>query len=174
MVYFLTTLAEGDASDRMVMYLESDTNGVIVVSLLGSIFIILTQVIYPILVSNSISKDNNTFLFSKLLLLYIVFVLLRMNILIFDRFCNYLVLLLIVFTVDVLSNKQKYHLSKIYRLYLYIGIFILTFQGIKAFISPSSLEFRQHINYDCRYIPYKTIFQDPDKNREELYNSYGL
>ena len=172
-IYALTMFSDGESSERIVSYLESDTNGIVSLSFWGIAFIILSQVVYPVLVSKQMTKDNELLFFSKVLLLYVIFVLLRINILIFDRFCNYLVLLLIIYTVNIISERTS-RLNNFYKVYLYIGITILTFQGINTFIKPSPLEYRSEISYDCRYIPYKSVFQDPDVNRENLYRSYNL
>lgn len=167
------TFILGDsAGDRINAYIESDTYGVVYLSLLGVIFIFLTQILYPMIVSKYLSKSSTDILYSKILLLYIIFVILRTKILIFDRFSNYLIILLIVYTLNILSYRFNNHMNVFSRMYLYFGLLYCVFQGINSFISPSSLELRTNITYDCRYIPYKTIFQEPDDIREELYNSY--
>lgn len=168
----LTIILGSNAGDRVISYIESDTYGVVSLSLLGITFIFLTQILYPTIVSNYLFKSSDYVLFSKILLLYIIFVILRTKILIFDRFTNYLVILLIVCTMNLLFDRVKYKMNIFSKLYLYLGILFLMYQGINSFISPSSLEFRSYIKYDCRYIPYKTIFQDTDDVREDLYNSY--
>ena len=168
----LTFILGDSAGDRVNSYIESDTYGVISLSLLGVIFIFLTQILYPIIVSKYLSKSPDSLIYSKILLLYIIFVILRTKIMIFDRFSNYLVLLLIVYSINVLSDRRILHMNIFSRMYLYFGLLFLIFQGVNSFISPSTLELRSNITYDCRYIPYKTIFQEPDDIREELYSSY--
>ena len=82
------------------------------------------------------------------------------------RFENYLTIIYVVLLVNMLyEHKIVNHLLHTLSVWLTVGTVLMGFWDVYR---PSPMEWRSNINYDCRYFPYKTIFQDPDPIREGL------
>lgn len=154
------TFISGSLADRVSLYVEGDKYGFKSVSILGSVFIIITKVIYPFFVSRSQSVNEK---YAKLLLLYMFVVILRMKLLIFIRFCNYWEILLIVCAVNFINDSAK--TLKVY--YVALCLFYSVFVGIQTFLEPQSFD---KSKYDSRYIPYSSYFEKSiNPVRESLY-----
>jgi len=114
------------------------------------------------------SKGSANKLDRKMLILYSLFSFLTGFIQIFSRFTGYLTIPLIICGVNYLFEHKKKTLN-------YIGIeFFLVFYlflSITAFFTPDERVKSSTIKYDCRYIPYKSVFQDPDPVREMYYGN---
>lgn len=108
------------------------------------------------------SKDV---LSSKLLILFVFFSVTTSFIVLLSRFLNYLLPIYIVFTVNYLTVYRKEDIKR----FLVLGLTCLRITiAINGFYKP--LDPYSTVNYDYRYIPYKTIFQDNDPVRERHYS----
>ena len=161
---FLDLFLPDNMTERSVFYLASDDYGFINITIVGIIFILLTQVLYPYLIV-SLKETNEEK--CKLLVLYMFFIVLRLKLLILSRIVNYWDLLLIVMVVNsFFMHKNTYRM-----LYIRCCFIYSLYVGIRAFYLPSSLETRGNIGYDCRYIPYSSyLTKQKNPDREYLYN----
>ena len=80
-------------AERVTLYVEGDKYGFKTLSIFGVLFITITSVIYPMIVSKSKVVNEG---YAKMLLLYSFVVILRMKILIFIRICNYWEIMLLL------------------------------------------------------------------------------
>lgn len=147
-------------ADRVILYTEGETYGFKSISILGNIFIILTSVIYPLLISKSSILDEN---YSKILLLFVFVIILRMKLLIFVRICNYWEVILFIYAVNyIITSKQTMK-----KWYVSICFSYSIFIGINTFLSPQDFDSSK---YDSRYIPYSSyIEKSVYPYRESLY-----
>lgn len=147
-------------AERVTLYVMGDKYGFKTVSILGYVFIIITNVVYPYIVSKSKFVDDK---FAKILLLYVFVVILRMKLLIFIRICNYWDVVLIVFAINYICANKK--TLKTY--YVAVCLMYATFTGVHTFLQPQSFDISK---YDSRYIPYAS-YLDKSINpiREALY-----
>ncbi|HHX70083.1 MAG TPA: EpsG family protein [Gallicola sp.] len=164
-----------EVSNRIEAYLSHGNLGFINISLLGGVFIIISNIIYPIFISLKLKDKLYGMLYSRILLLYILIIPIRMKFLIFGRYANYLDIILIVYSINLLFDKKlRSQATK----YIIISWFIFeTYSGITSFYKPMDVQSIGGVNYDCRYIPYTTVFQESNSDRELLYNSilgYGF
>lgn len=160
----LLLLSEGFVNDsfvnRVTLYTEGDKYGFKSISALGYLFIIITSVIYPLVVSKSNILDEN---YSKMLVLFAFVIILRMRLLIFVRICNYWEVILFVYAVNyIVANKKS--ILKLYVLMCFLYSMCL---GINTFLTPQDFD---HSKYDCRYVPYSSyIEKSVYPYRESLY-----
>lgn len=158
----ISTLMSDSLSDKMAIYIgEKDSS---VISMLGLFRSFFLDLFLPLLVLKY--TDSSMEFYKKLLLLWLIFASMVTKIPIFYRFENYLTIIYIVLLVNILyENKIENPRLHLLSIWLTVGTFVMSFWDIYR---PSPMEFRQEIKYDCRYFPYKTIFQDPDPIREGL------
>lgn len=147
-------------------YLASDIYGQIQLSFFGVLSFIL-KILIPIIILFSNNKlkflDNVEF---KVVILYILLLIIQSKIVIFQRFINYLTPIIIVLTINFLSNRVVR--LKLQYYFVLLTLIINTLLTIKSFYEPNPLE-RTNRTYDCRYIPYTSIFEEPDPVRESIY-----
>ncbi len=163
-----SNIFDGEAAEKMNYYLfYSDEYGAASFNIIGILIsIVMMSFVLPIItiIYNQESEDMK--FFNRILVLVVLFGLLRTKLIIFYRFFNYVDIILIVCFVNVLYHSKtiqpimKVGLCMLASLYLYLGC--------KDFYRPTILEHRAGVNYNCVYIPYKTVFQEPDPIREEL------
>lgn len=155
-----------DLSERLEDYIYGDVYGTTNLNLFG-IFSKLLLLLQPVLIIYSYYTSKTTdSLELKLLMLYILFFIITAVFPIFSRFLNYLMVLLIIGSINYLSqNKRKRNLS--YSIVCILFIYNMV-AGINEFYTPSPSD-RSNNKYDCRYIPYKNVFEMPDATRESLY-----
>lgn len=155
-----------DLSERLEDYIYGDVYGTTNLNLFG-IFSKLLLLLQPVLIIYSYYNSKTTdSLELKLLMLYILFFIITAVFPIFSRFLNYLMVLLIIGSINYLSlNKRKRNLS--YSIVCILFIYNMV-AGINEFYTPSPSD-RSNNKYDCRYIPYKNVFEMPDATREGLY-----
>lgn len=155
----------GGASKRIDSYLNQDGGqGKVEFNLIGLIFTFVLYIALPLITIYFNKEEKGNKNFSKILVLFILFAVLQTKLVIFTRFYNYLYIVLIVCFVNILYDKKIK--TPIVRLLFKSLVFILLMNGCWSFYRPSSSEYRSNIHYNCFYIPYKTIFQDPDPIRE--------
>lgn len=158
-----------EASMRISDYLYDEHYGVISVSIWGFLFIVITKIVYPCIVYVLYKEKEQ--IFSVVLLLFIPIILLRMEVLIFFRFANYLSIILIVASVNILFTKYK-EINGVKPYLRNIVIFFLLFTSgaeIKnLYFTPAPNEYISTINYDRRYVPYTSVFEEPNRERETL------
>ena len=127
---------------------------------------LLTTAMLPILVFVYGNKSKYSEMFFKMNLLFILFTFVQAQFLISYRLINYIALVLVASATNFLYDKSiKNNKRNIFLFFLFIFIAYRLYD----FYKPSELEFRSTVNYDCRYIPYKTIFEEPDETREALF-----
>lgn len=155
-----------DLSERLEDYIYGDVYGTTSLNLFG-VFLKLLLLLQPILVIYSYYTDKKTnSLDSKLLMLYILFFIITAVFPIFSRFLNYLMVLLIIASINYLIPNKRKRTLPYYVVYL---LFIYNMMaGINEFYTPSP-SYSGNNKYDCRYIPYKNVFEMPDATRESLY-----
>lgn len=163
-VLILVSNMTGDAvRDKMALYIgEKDTT---VVSALGLIRTLVLDIFLPLIVLKY--SSNKDVFYKKLVLLWMLFSCTNSIIPILYRMNNYLTIVYIVLLVNVLYNRSIKNIKLHYlAAFLTICLFIM---GLWDVYRPSPIiETRANIHYDCRYFPYKTIFEDPDPIREGL------
>lgn len=157
-----SVLMSDSVSDKMELYIgKEDTT---VISILGLFRYLFLDLLLPLLILKS--TDSTKIFYKKLIVLWMIFSCMTSELPILYRMGNYLSIIYIVFLVNMLYEHKKLsrrmHLISIW---LTIGMVLMNFRDIYR---PSSMEYRSNIHYDCRYFPYKTIFQDPDPIREGL------
>lgn len=147
-------------ADRVSQYVEGEKYGFKSISVLGYVFIIITSVIYPIIVSKSKVLDEN---YSKMLLLFAFVIILRMKLLIFVRLCNYWEIILFICVVNyIVSNK-----GTITKWYIVLCFCYSIYSSIHTFLTPQDFD---NSKFDCRYIPYSSyIEKSVHPTRENLY-----
>lgn len=154
-----------DASERVMMYMEGDSYGFIQVSFLGFLFMLLVQVLFPIVIAKSKGISP---LYSRVLIMFVIFVFFRMKLLICERMINYVQILLIVAAVNYVMKKYSFHLLT-YK-YVLLCICYTMFNGVVSFYRPMNSFMKD--GYDLRYIPYTSCFEEQNKNRQAFYNMY--
>lgn len=157
-------LGEGDSVDRINQYLNSDFHGLIQVSLLGFAFIFISQILPPVMLSQ---RKEIPPAFSKVMIIYACFVVIRIKLLIASRFLNYWDLIFLVYLINFVfvskSNARKYFI---------VVLLYMTINGISAFLTPLSDDDSE---YDCRYVPYASYFdKSTNQQRESYYRWKGL
>lgn len=157
-----SSLMSDSVSDKMALYIGQENTSI--VSILGLLRSVFLNLFLPLLVLKC--TDSSKDFYKKLLLLWMIFASMTTKIPILYRFENYLTVIYVVLLVNMLyehkvANKLVYILS----VWLTVGTVLMGFWDVYR---PSPMERRSNINYDCRYFPYKTIFQDPDPIREGL------
>lgn len=160
-------LFDGGTSNRIANYLYYNENeSVASNNLFGLLRILLMSFVLPILTIRYNKTNNELLIFNKLLALVLVFGALQMKMVIFGRFLNYLNIILIVCFVAVLYHKK--HMDSLIKIVFSSLVALYLMFGCISFYKPSYLERRSWVHYNCSYIPYKTIFQEPDPMRESL------
>lgn len=153
--------------DRMLEY-SSVTN---TSNINGIIYDIIIRTVAPIIVSYNLFKKDPDNKQASLLFLYFPFTVLMLCVPIFYRLVNYLAIIYVVSCINYLKNSnRKYNLA-----YVFVGI-LFSYSIINSAISfyrPSPLEKRSNVKYDCRYIPYTSIFEPTDPERDYLYKPYS-
>ena len=162
----IASMTAEDLSERLEDYIYGDVYGTTNLNLFG-VFSKLLLLLQPVLIIYSYYTSKTTdSLELKLLMLYILFFIITAVFPIFSRFLNYLMVLLIIGSINYLSqNKRKRNLS--YSIVCILFIYNMV-AGINEFYTPSPSD-RSNNKYDCRYIPYKNVFEMPDATRESLY-----
>ncbi len=155
------------ASEKLMKYVEgSSKGGFRSINIFGYIELIITNAAFPILILLYEKESKYYSMFFKFILLFVVFSFITAQFGIVYRLLNYLGLIVIVVAVNFIFDKSKLDTIR----YLVVIFLVLTVLiKIKGFYSPSELEFRNTVKYDCRYFPYKTIFEEPDETRENMF-----
>lgn len=158
------TLVSEDMLEKAEEYLDGDMYGATSLNIFG-VFFQFIGMIFPFIVTYYMRYITGKVFFEKLLWLYLLLFIIKANFPIFSRFENYLLILLIVETVNfVYSNNKALKLQK------YVVVILFFYTSIKTvrefYLPPKSLD---SMEYDCRYFPYTTIFEEPDKIRELYY-----
>lgn len=160
LLFFSDGLMSDSFTDRVLMYVEGDKYGFKNISILGYLFIIVTSVVYPILVSKSKICDDN---YAKILLLYAFVIILRIKLLIFIRICNYWEVILFVYAVNYICTNK----STIKQKYIALCLCYSIYSAIQTFLTPQDFD---NSKYDSRYIPYSSyIEKSVNPTRESLY-----
>lgn len=160
-----------DKNDRIMAYMD-DVESFTTQNTNGMIQIVLCGVISPVLLILKSEPDKRNFLFNKLLLLYLILYILQGQLVILHRFLNYLYLVPIIYSIKLLlSTNNKGRVNK----YI-VGIAMLLLVYVKALSFYHAPAFQSSWYYDYRYIPYKSIFQEPNKEtiNEFPYGTVGI
>ncbi len=149
---FLSEVLPFSMLERVNSYFFSESYGFIEVSILGGLFIFIFQILYPLYLSLKYRSINR--IIANFLLLYALIVIIRLHILIAMRLVNYLD---IIFIVAICNYIPMIKLQKnLLKIYIYACILCHLYISIKGFYTPSVLESRPWIKYNCLYIPYKS------------------
>ena len=124
-------------------------------------------------------ENEKTVVFKRILVAYIFIGGVSTHVVIAYRLLNYLYPILIVLAIDALTQGftlSKGHLIQnnkhvMATLSLVFCLLSLIAVDIRSFMEPPELEFRSNIKYDCRYLPYTTVFEEKDEIRSQYYNS---
>lgn len=158
----LSAFFSSDMSTRITDYTDITRDA----SLIGILFEFVTLSLAPVIISFIFNKKHVYPILSKVLLLFFPFVSLRFSVPIFYRLLNYIEIPYAIAAIILLTNKQlRFELMKI------AVVFLLIFNIVKTandFYKPSPIETRGY-DYDCRYIPYTSVFEPNDPIRDGLY-----
>lgn len=162
--FILKFVINADWHERINYYTMNDIYDSSRMSFLGEIFVFLTQILFPFWLSKF--RNDRLNILYKLLLLMAVIMVFRTKFVMFYRFSNYIMIVLIILSLNTIFTVKNKPLIKpiivIYLIYLQIHYVVM-------FYKPSSLETRQHVKYDCRYIPYSSyLTKEKDPIRETL------
>lgn len=159
----ISLLMSDSVADKMSLYIgQEDTT---VVSLLGLVRSFFLSLLLPLLVLKY-SDPEKTF-YKKLLILWMIFSCMTVKIPILYRMENYLTIIYIVLLVNMIYERRiPNNALHIFSIWLVVGTVIMSFRDL--YRPNNIIEYRPNVHYDCRYFPYKTIFQDPDPIREGL------
>lgn len=157
----MMSLLSGDASEEtMEKYIYGDKFGTTSLNFFGIVLFLITLVL-PVIVA---IKHNNGAFMKRMILLFIIIAIFQAKFPIISRFANYLWPVLIVEAINYLYAvriKSIYSLAVLCLLLYNVGHFTISFY--RPFDSQTGL------SYDCRYIPYTSVFQDPNPVRERYY-----
>ncbi len=146
-------------------YLSSDDYGFNLLNIFGIIQQCLT-LLPAVIILLYLNRQKDKKIETKLIVLYIFFAVATSKLSICSRFLNYFLPVYVVFIINYLSDKSR---RKGINRYIVLFIFLFqTYSYINAFYRPSFND-TSNLSYDCRYFPYKSIFQDPDPPRESRY-----
>lgn len=150
-------------------YIYSDVWGETSLNLRG-IIVHIIFLLYPIIiVLNLKDKPKKTIEF-RIICLFIVFYILSQRIVILHRFLNYFWIPVILETINYL---YEYRIRKSIRFYYILFLLLSTAVGdIQEFYQPSEYDKKSGISYDYRYIPYTSIFEEPNSLRKSRYTYY--
>ena len=159
----ISLLMSDSVSDKMSLYIgQEDTTVISFLGLLRSFFLSL---LLPLIVLKY-SDPEKTF-YKKLLILWMIFSSMTVKIPILYRMENYLTIIYIVLLVNMIYERRIPNKTlRIFSIWLLVGTVIMSFRDL--YRPNNIIEYRSNIHYDCRYFPYKTIFQDPDPIREGI------
>lgn len=151
-----------NARDQMLVYLAQQDSTV--VSILGLMRVLVLDLALPIFVLVKTSSKYD--FYKKLVVLWMIFSSMTSKVPILYRMNNYLTIIYIILLVQLIySNMSDIKRYRDILVVLYFGTMVMSFWDIYR---PSPMETRPEITYDCRYFPYKTIFEEPDRIREGL------
>ena len=155
--------------ERTEYYIESKSWGEINLNMVG-ILVQIIYLLYPTILAWNIKDDPNRKLEVKLICLFVLFYVFSSQLIIFHRFLNYFWIFIIIETINYLYNHKTH---KTLQFYIVVVLFIYTAIGdVKEFYQPSQFDKDSGLSYDYRYIPYTSIFQEPDPIRESYYLYY--
>lgn len=164
----MAIITSGDLSERWESYLYGDIYGVTSLNFFGiaiKIILLLQPVIMLLFYAKRTSRNS---LELKLLMMYLLFFVTTAIFPIFSRFSNYLLVVFIVGSVNFLFCSKR---VKSLSYFIVLALFVYNLvNGIREFYSPQPWEMNR--TYDCRYIPYTSVFESPDLVREREYGRY--
>lgn len=154
---------DGENSKVLESYFSGELYGQTNLNIFGIIkhLIILSL---PIVLTIKLYKEEDH-VFFQMLCLYIMFYALFIEYPVFSRYLNYFVLFLIVHSVNSIAlchNTQKL------KYFITIMLVYQAYTGIHEFYSVNT-NYMQNTQYDIRYFPYKSIFEEVDAKRESNY-----
>lgn len=160
---------DDESVSRIGAYLyNSEHEGAIQTNIWGYLRALLLSFALPIITIAYNQTNDNMKFFNRVLILILLFSTLQTKLIIFYRLLNYLNILFIICFVNVLYNSRIS--QPIIKTGLYMLVSLYLYFGTQNFYRPSHIEYRSGINYNCVYIPYKTVFEEPDPTREALLN----
>ena len=163
----LSAAATDTMADRMIEYAGIVNNS----NLNGIVYDLVIRTMAPLITSYYLFKKDARSIPARVLFLYLPFTALMLCVPIFYRLSNYLIIIYVISAISYLLGKNSVK-KPVY--FLVLGLFIFTlFDSAITFYRPSPIETRSNVKYDCRYIPYTSIFEPTDPIRDELYNSYS-
>lgn len=142
--------------------------------------LILTNIIPPlILLRRYINKNINNKLeqsMIRLLPLYLVIGVSTSKLVIAYRLFNYIYPIYLVFVIKFLFeeyiNKRRFPkvitARRLEIIVLFVCFSFSIYRDIKSFLYPDSVQ--DEGNYDIRYIPYTSVFQEPNQERTIYYD----
>lgn len=152
----------GDVNEGLMeSYIFGEIYGTTSLNIFGIMLFLITLSL-PVIVA--IKYKGHPFI-TRMLWLFVVIAVFQSKYPIVSRFANYLWPLLIIVIINYL------HTSRFKEIYSLIVGCLLIYNVISyslSFYKPSS-ELETTQMYNCRYIPYKSVFQDPDPVRETYY-----
>lgn len=147
-------------------YLYSDDYGFNSLNIFGIIQQCIT-LLPAIIVLFYFNKQKDKQTETNLMILYILFAIATSKLSICSRFLNYFLPVYVVSVLNFLSDKSH---RKGLNYYIILFIFLFqTYTYIDSFYKPAFNDTSTQ-TYDIRYIPYKSIFQNPDPLRESKYS----
>lgn len=163
----LMEYSSDSASDKIGRYMESTVEGFHGINIVGMLELLIMSIILPILVILNRKDKNDGYnkYFPILIGLYILFSIFKAYFSIAGRLNNYI---LIIFIVEMTNSLYNFKLNRNYKLAFQALAFLFVFSGCYYFYKPTYFETRKNVTYDVRYIPYATIFNDTDEQRESL------
>jgi len=172
MLKVLLLLSVDNINDEAAMKLESyiegtSSGGFRTMNIFGYIKVFVVQIALPLMLFLFSNDSKKNHVYKKMMLLFVVINLLSIRFVIFYRLLNYIGLFIVVFSVNMLYSQVV--ISNTKRYFILIGVLFFLSNKISGYLNPSPLEYRPYVDYDCRYIPYKTIFEEPDPIRESLF-----
>lgn len=167
MLLLATSDNDSEAARRMMTYtMDYSRYSFTNINLMGLIKLLLLDVLFPVMLIRRNKDDKYSDLLNTMCLLFVFFSIMATKIIISGRFCNYYII-----PVCVVSSMVIYQNRKTLSNTIVSGLLVLNLLfTLRTFYLPDNPN--MNINYDCRYIPYTTIFQDPDPVRERYYGTY--
>lgn len=174
--FILMMAYNDDVQRRMLFYMESNTEGDITMSFIGTMSYIVQLVIPP---SALIYLDRKRmFIPSNYKLILFIAILLGViaSFLSDFRRLYYYVYPFVMICFTLYYNDQRtkvnYGLNKIIHNGLIVVLAFIIYSGIVGFCRPTIVETRSNVKYNVFYFPYHSVFtEEKDPNREYL-NKY--
>lgn len=154
---------DGENSQIFESYFTGDLYGQSNLNIFGITKHLIILSLPSFLALKKYKKDNHHAF--QMLCLYVMFYTLFIQYPVFSRFLNYLLLFVIVYSVNLIGECCE---VKITKYFVAIMLIYQAYSGIYDFYSANTY-LRQNSQYDIRYFPYKSIFEEVDAAREFYY-----
>ena len=162
-----------ESTTRIADYMDSDRYGANSVNIIGLIIVLVVYILLPLLIYRYKKKSDTDNALSRLMPFYILIAMVGIKMPIINRLLHYYQIPLLVLCVNCLfsntANNTFRRNDNLVRVTCIMLLLLNTFLSINTFYKPSQIETRGNVRYNAIFIPYTTVFEDPDPIREGLY-----